>query len=66
MEEERYVVILWERNGYYLLKTAFPATKSGKIAELTRDWQRYSAFLGKTEAASLRKTASKAPFTRGE
>ncbi len=43
MEEERYVVILWERNGYYLLKTAFPATKPRKIAELKRDWERYNS-----------------------
>ncbi len=43
MEEARYVVILWERNGYFLLKTAFPATWTGKIAELNRDWRRHNS-----------------------
>jgi hypothetical protein len=33
-----YAVILAERNGYYLLKTAF-MVKSGKFEELERDWQ---------------------------
>ena len=38
LNEYDYVVILWERNGYFLLKTAFYPLKRGKRAELDRDW----------------------------
>jgi hypothetical protein len=37
--EQNYVVILAERSGYYLLKTAFLVTKEHKREELDRDWQ---------------------------
>jgi len=37
--EQDYVVILAERSGYYLLKTAFLVTKDHKREELERDWQ---------------------------
>ena len=37
LHEHDYAVILWERNGYYLLKTAF-MVKSHKRAEFERDW----------------------------
>jgi hypothetical protein len=39
--EHDYVVILWERNGYYLLKTAF-TVKPHKHNELERDWEKHS------------------------
>jgi len=42
VEDEGYVVILWERNGYYLLKTAFPVSYKGTQKGLERDWLRYS------------------------
>ena len=42
VEDEGYVVILWERNGYYLLKTAFPVNYKGTEKALERDWLRYS------------------------
>jgi hypothetical protein len=42
MEEENYVVILWERNGYYLLKTAYPVTYKGTKKALLRDWLKHS------------------------
>lgn len=38
MEEQNYVVILWERNGYFLLKTAYPVTYKGTRKALLRDW----------------------------
>jgi hypothetical protein len=57
-----YVVILWERNGYYLLRTAF-VVQNHKRNELERDWQRHSK-IKKTEAASS-EAASKAPSTHG-
>jgi hypothetical protein len=38
LHEHDYVVILWERNGYFLLKTAFYPLMKGKLAELNRDW----------------------------
>jgi len=38
LHEHDYVVILWERNGYFLLKTAFYPLFRGKIRELERDW----------------------------
>ena len=37
--KQDYVVILAERSGYYLLKTAFVVTKEHKREELDRDWQ---------------------------
>jgi hypothetical protein len=37
--EHDYAVILAERSGYYLLKTAFLVTKEHKREELDRDWQ---------------------------
>jgi hypothetical protein len=37
--EHDYAVILAERSGYYLLKTAFLVTKENKREELDRDWQ---------------------------
>jgi len=39
--EENYAVILWERSGYLLLKTAF-LVKSGKYKEFNRDWNKYN------------------------
>lgn len=38
--EEDYVVILWERRDYYLLRTAF-LVKQHKRRELERDYQKY-------------------------
>jgi len=37
-----YLVILWERKDYYLLKTAFYGLKKGKLDELERDWKSVS------------------------
>jgi len=37
--EHDYLVILWERRDYYLLKTAFYPLKKGKRDELERDWR---------------------------
>lgn len=39
LHEHDYCVILVERSGYYMLKTAFLITKDGKRQELERDWQ---------------------------
>ena len=39
--DEKYVVILWERNGYYLLKTAFVVQYKGTARNLERDWMAY-------------------------
>jgi hypothetical protein len=39
--EGDYAVILWERNGYYLLKTAF-LVKLHKRQEFDRDWKKYT------------------------
>jgi hypothetical protein len=39
LHTHEYVVILLERNGYYLLKTAFVANKTHKQQELERDWR---------------------------
>lgn len=39
LHEHGYLVILWERKDYYLLKTAFYRLKKGKIEELERDWK---------------------------
>lgn len=39
LSQHNYVVILWERNGYYLLRTAF-MVKGHKSKELDRDWQK--------------------------
>jgi len=36
--EHNYAVILWKRNDYYLLKTAF-IVKSHKQMEFQRDWE---------------------------
>lgn len=38
LHEHDYLVILWERNGYFLLKTAFYPLFKGKLHELERDW----------------------------
>ncbi|WP_246814641.1 oxidoreductase [Nissabacter archeti] len=35
VEQEQYVVVLSERRDYWLLKTAYLATRSGKIRQLT-------------------------------
>jgi hypothetical protein len=37
LHEDAYAVILWERNGYFLLKTAFNV-RTHKEREFTRDW----------------------------
>jgi murein L,D-transpeptidase YafK len=42
VHEKDYVVILWDRRDYYLLKTAF-VVKSGKRKELQRDWEAYNS-----------------------
>lgn len=42
---EDYAVILHERNGYYMLKTAF-VLKPHKKRELERDWNAYQKKLG--------------------
>jgi hypothetical protein len=42
LEEASYVVILAERNGYFMLRTAFPVTYRNKAEELRRDWLRYT------------------------
>ena len=39
--EHDFVVILWERNEYYLLRTAF-IVKPHKRQELERDWEKHS------------------------
>jgi hypothetical protein len=39
LHEYDYVVILWERRDYFLLKTAFYPLKKGKRDELERDWK---------------------------
>lgn len=44
--ENEYAVILWERNGYYLLKTAFMATYNSTRRKLERDWIEYKKRLG--------------------
>ena len=41
LHEQDYAVILWERNGYYLLKTAF-MVKPHKRQELERDCKEYT------------------------
>jgi len=41
LHEDDYAVILWERNGYYLLKTAF-LVKPHKRQEFERDWKKYT------------------------
>lgn len=41
VEEENYLVILWERNRYFLLKTAYPVTYAGTRKALMRDWLRH-------------------------
>lgn len=42
LHEARYVVILWERRDYFLLKTAF-CTKPHKEKELARDWNLHAS-----------------------
>jgi hypothetical protein len=37
LHENRYAVVLWERNNYFLLKTAF-MVKPHKAKEFERDW----------------------------
>jgi hypothetical protein len=37
--EYDYLVILWERRDYFLLKTAFYPLRRGKREELERDWR---------------------------
>jgi hypothetical protein len=39
LHEYGYVVILWERRDYYLLKTAFYPVRRHKREELERDWK---------------------------
>lgn len=41
IESEQYVVVLSERRDYWLLKTAYLATKSGKIKQLTRNREKF-------------------------
>lgn len=41
IESEQYVVVLSERRDYWLLKTAYLATKSGKIRQLTKNRKKY-------------------------
>jgi hypothetical protein len=43
VHEYDYVVILWERRDYYLLKTAFYPLKTHKRNELERDWRAHEA-----------------------
>lgn len=43
LHEYDYVVILWERRDYYLLKTAFHPLKPHKRQELERDWRAHEA-----------------------
>ena len=40
LREHSYAVILWKRNGYYLLKTAF-MVKPHKAREFERDWNAF-------------------------
>ncbi|MBZ5553372.1 MAG: oxidoreductase [Acidobacteriia bacterium] len=42
LDEEDYAVILWRRNDYYLLKTAF-LLKEHKKKEFARDWEKYKS-----------------------
>ncbi|MCS6246038.1 MAG: hypothetical protein H2173_00875 [Opitutus sp.] len=42
LEEANYLVILWERNGSYLLKTAYPVSYAGTLKALKRDWLLHS------------------------
>lgn len=42
LEDAGYMVILAERNGYFLLRTAFPVTYRNKAEELRRDWLRHA------------------------
>lgn len=41
IESEQYVVVLSERRDYWLLKTAYLVTKSGKIRQLTNNRKKY-------------------------
>lgn len=41
LHEQEYAVILWKRNGYFLLKTAF-MVKPHKQQEFERDWQSFT------------------------
>lgn len=47
--DNEYAVILWERNGYYLLKTAFMVKYKRAKEEFERDWK---AWQKKTRAAA--------------
>jgi hypothetical protein len=38
LHEYDYLLILWERKDYFLLKTAFYPLRRGKLEELERDW----------------------------
>ncbi|MDT4288884.1 hypothetical protein RO575_04895 [Methylomonas sp. MO1] len=42
IEAEQYVVVLSERRDYWLLKTSYLATKSGKIKQLERNRAKYA------------------------
>lgn len=39
--EEDYLVILWERKNYFLLKTAFVVSYENKRRQLENDWKNY-------------------------
>jgi len=41
IEEEQYVVVLSERRDYWLLKTSYLATQSGKIKQLQKNRKKY-------------------------
>jgi hypothetical protein len=42
IEAEQYVVVLSERRDYWLLKTSYLATRSGKIKQLKRNREKYA------------------------
>ena len=42
VEVEQYVVVLSERRDYWLLKTSYLATKSGKIRQLQKNREKYA------------------------
>jgi len=44
--EVDYLVILWERNSYYLLKTAYVIGRKGKRKKLQQEWDAYQKKAG--------------------
>ena len=42
VEKEQYVVVLSERRDYWMLKTSYLATRSGKIRQLQKNRAKYS------------------------